>query len=767
MRFRHPLLKAVTASAVLWGSTAAYAQVPAVSMVSPLAIKPGVATDVKIRGGALAGSTGLSTSIGVDAVLTPDLAGNNTNAAEVSYRFTLPPEAVPGIHVLRIATPTGVSAPRLFCIDDLPSVAQVKPNSTMAKAQVVTLPVAVDGYVDNLQRDYYKFTVTAGQKVSFEVLAQRLGTALDPLIRLFDASGKEITYADDTPGVGADCQLVHTFAAAGEYILEVRDIRYQGGGNHQYRLRMGDFPCVSVPYPMAVKKGTSVNLGFAGISGAEVAPVGFALPAEMTVPFLAVAGKAAGQNFSGWGTLAVSSTDELLEAEPNDAPEQATKVTLPSGLNGRLDKAGDVDRFLFTATKGQRFLFQGVTRTQYSPTDLVLRIANAQGGEIANLDDTGTEEGVLDFNCPADGDYTLLVEDLHKRGGAEFAYRVIVKPFEQPLVLNAAVDTLNVPAGGLLAVQVNAVRGPYTGPIFLALANAPEGFVATPVVIGPGRNAVTMTVRCDAAVPAGKFYPLQIVGKTVLNGAEISAVASVADGYKATLFGMPYPPGNLVSTPVAGVTNAGLFTLSTATPEIVFGKDLSATAKVVVARVGDFAEEITIAVQPVQDGLPAGITAAVKPIPKGMNEVEIVFTANNGAPLGQFSAVLIGTGKKENTTTVQPIPALFLTLKAPFELKTEIPNGKIAKGQTVKVKVVATRNPAYAGPITLTFANLPAGITAAAAMIPAGANEVEVDLVAAADAAAANVANVTVNGEGLNGNAKLTAAAPAVGLVVE
>jgi hypothetical protein len=42
-----------------------------------------------------------------------------------------------------------------------------------------------------------------------------------------------------------------------------------------------------------------------------------------------------------------------------------------------------------------------------------------------------------------------------------------------------------------------------------------------------------------------------------------------------------------------------------------------------------------------------------------------------------------------------------------------------------------------------------------------------VDLTAAADAAAANVANVIVNGEGMNGAAKLVAPAPAVGLVVE
>ena len=64
----------------------------------------------------------------------------------------------------------------------------------------------------------------------------------------------------------------------------------------------------------------------------------------------------------------------------------------------------------------------------------------------------------------------------------------------------------------------------------------------------------------------------------------------------------------------------------------------------------------------------------------------------------------------------------------------------LAKGQTLKTKIAVDRNPAYAGPITLTFQNLPKGVTAAAAMIAAGQNEVEVELTAAADAAAGTAA---------------------------
>ncbi|MBI3865113.1 MAG: hypothetical protein HY290_24835, partial [Planctomycetia bacterium] len=191
---------------------------------------------------------------------------------------------------------------------------------------------------------------------------------------------------------------------------------------------------------------------------------------------------------------------------------------------------------------------------------------------------------------------------------------------------------------------------------------------------------------------------------------------------------------------------------------------------IVTTRGEGFGEDIALAITPPAPqpgGLPPGVTAAVKPIAKGTNEIEISFAANAQAPLGQYSVVLIGTGKKGNDTIVQPIPALSLNLKAPFALKPDFGGATVAKGQALKVKVVADRNPAYAGEIALTFQNLPKGVTASAATIPAGQNEVEVTLTAAADAAAGAVQNVVVQGAGKNGNAALTAASGNAALTVQ
>jgi len=206
--------------------------------------------------------------------------------------------------------------------------------------------------------------------------------------------------------------------------------------------------------------------------------------------------------------------------------------------------------------------------------------------------------------------------------------------------------------------------------------------------------------------------------------------------------------------------------LRTEPAELVFGKNLSATVKIKTLRT-DFVEAITLAVEPAQNGLPGGITAAVKPIDKDKGEVDIVFTANAQAPLGTFQGVLLGTGKKGNDTVVQAAPAIRLRLAAPFSLQVDWGEGKLAKGAMLKGKVVATRNPAYTGPIVLTFANLPPGVTAAAATIPEGQNEVEVVLTAAADAKVGPVDNVQASGEGTAANQKFSEKSGNAKLVVE
>lgn len=744
-----------------------WAQIPSINATAPQAVIPGQTLSVKIRGGNLTGATQIWSSFPAEATLAADVPDNGKNAAEVTFAFKVPADAPVGVHGLRIANPTGISNLWLVMVDDLPSLAQVKPNATPAQAQALTAPVGIDGNVDSLTRNYYKITATAGQMLSFEVVARRLGSPLDPMLRILDLQGRELAYSDDAPGLGGDSRLTHTFKDAGEYIVEVRDIRFQGGGNFTYRLRIGDFPCVTTPYPLGIKKGGPAQLAFAGSRLDGAAPVTVNIPNEAAVSWVNVGVKLPNGTASGFGSLSVGAGEEALEVEPNDEQAMATRVNLGASLNGRFDKPGDVDRYVFTAKAGQRFVFSGVTRQQGSPSDLFIRVLKADGAQVVAADDSGANEGSLDFNAPADGDYTLVVEELIKRGGPEFAYRINVEPFQAGFDLAASTDTLNVPLQGVSRVSVTAVRRGYDGPIELALADAPANVASTGAVIGPGQTTAVLTILNSGAAPDGKIYQVKLVGKAKIGEVDYTSTATVNAAQRTAFAGTPLAP-QVVSQAVAlGLNPQPFFVLRTEPPEIVFGKNLTATVKIKSIRAADFPEAITLAVDPPQNGLPAGITAAVKPIDKDKNEIEIVFTANAQAPLGNFSGVLQGTGKKGNDTVVQPAPAIRLTLRAPFSLKADIGEGKIVKGAMLKGKVTAERNPAYNGPIVLTFANLPKGVTAAAATIPEGKSEVEIVLTAAADAQVGTIENLSIKGEGTAGGQKFAETAPNAKLIVE
>jgi len=745
-------------------ASAAYGQ--SVSSVSPQAVRPGTTTNVTLRGSGLTGAAQLWMSFPGKAVLAPDIKNNGHNNGQVVFRLTVPADAPVGVHGIRVTTPAGVSAIKLFCVDDLPSVAQKSGNTTPAAAQPVTVPTAVDGTVSNLGRHYFRFKASAGQRLSIEVLARRIGSPLDPMVRLFDAAGRELAYSDDEPGLSGDAQLQYTFSQAGEYLVEVRDISYRGGGNYTYRLRLGDFPCVTVPVPMAARRGSEVMLSFAGKHVDSLAPLRFHVPTDPLLKWVNVGAKRSGGHSSGFAVLAVSDHDEFLEAEPNNTSRQANRVALGSGLNGRLNIAGDEDRFVFTAAKGQRFVFSAVTRSQGTPSDLVISLWNTKGSRVATSDDSGTADSQINYTFPAAGDYTLSVRDLNHRGGSAFAYHITVEPYQPGFTLSASTDRLTIPAGGTAAVTVTAVRKGYNGPIAVSIPGLPQGVTSVPTVIGPGRSNAVLTVNATGKAQAGLASALRVVGTAKIGTTPFRASASIEAALKASFANMPYPPRLLLNSVAAAVGPPAPFSLRTEPAKLVFGRNLTARIKVIATRKKGFDEAITFAVTPKKKGLPPGISVAIKPIPKGKNEIELVFSANGKAPLGEFTAALIAAHKKGKATTSQPVPGIGLTIESPYQLSARMGTAPLKVGGQSKIKVTVRRNPSFAAPIVLTFANLPKGVTAAAATIPKGKNEVEVVLSASKSAVKGAKGNVTVTGNAVIGKVKFSEKSPALSLTV-
>ncbi len=176
-----PLLRAALLL-VLSPAAIAVGALPSLSHLQPAGIPSGKPVDVVFHGGNLAGPTGVWSDLPLTVELTPGIEGNGTQAGSVSYRLSVPEGTPPGVAGIRVATGEGTSNLRLLLIDDLPPAVDAGNNHSPPTAQAVSLPMAVDGACDGEASDFYKFSVAAGQRVSVEVYARRLGSPLDPVI---------------------------------------------------------------------------------------------------------------------------------------------------------------------------------------------------------------------------------------------------------------------------------------------------------------------------------------------------------------------------------------------------------------------------------------------------------------------------------------------------------------------------------------------------------------------------------------------------------
>src|SRR4051794_40777822 len=224
---------------------------PPTTFSIPQAAAPGMTTEVTFRGVDFGDADGLWTSFPAKAERIGAAKGGGNG---VTYRLTLARDVPVGIGAVRLSTATGASSLQLFMIDDLPTdldAGKNNANATPATAQTLPVGVAVEGNCEPLAARYFRISGKRAERVSVEVVAQRLGSKLDPIVRLLDPAGRELAYHDDTPGLGSDCRFGYTFPADGECLIELRDANYEGGADYRYRLRVGDFPLATNVFPLA------------------------------------------------------------------------------------------------------------------------------------------------------------------------------------------------------------------------------------------------------------------------------------------------------------------------------------------------------------------------------------------------------------------------------------------------------------------------------------------------------------------------------------
>jgi len=509
-------MKLVVAVTLTLASTL-FAQSPGLTHTSPGALLPGRTQALTVHGANLLGATNLWTSFGAKV-----LSAAATNASAAKFQVAVPATTPVGIHAVRVASPNGVSSPVLLMVDDLPSVADAGTNTRATSALPLAWPVAVDGASVALGSKFYRVSVKAGARLAIEAVARRLGSKLDPVLRLLDLKGRELAFSDDESGLGGDGRLAHTFAAAGDYLIEVRDINYGGGSDHRFRLRVGDFPLASLPFPAAVKAGASATFAFVGPQVDKLKPVTTTAPADATR--VGLAAKFPGGKSSAFAAALVTDTPEVSETEPNDSAEIATPVTLPTGLNGRFLKPKDRDFWKFEAKKGQRVLFTAQTRSIGSASEVMLQLRDPKGTAIASSSPNDAGEGSVTNTIPADGTYFLVVDELIRRGGPQHAYRIVAEPLTPGFTLDAEVEKVEAAPGGSFTVKVNVTRRNFTGPITLSVAGL-DGAQLADEVIKEKATSGTLKVTLPASAVPGSLMHLRITGKGKVGESEVQSIA--------------------------------------------------------------------------------------------------------------------------------------------------------------------------------------------------------------------------------------------------
>lgn len=465
---------------------------PMVMSLKPVALQAGSSAEIEFntRYSMFGAYQVLVSGSGVSGeVLHPEKKeGETPSLTKMNVRFTADASALCGVRDVKIATPQGVSTVGQLVIVQDQVVYEDGDNNTREGANDLPLPGTACGVIEkNEDVDYFKFKVEAGAELNFHVRCGRLQDRIhdlqrhaDPMITIRNSMGGTVAASDNH--YFADPFLAVKFDRAGEYFLEIRDVRYHGNTYWQYSVEVTDRPFVSNVFPMGVQVGQETEVELVGAKLPENHSLKLNLPADISEgPIWKQLELETGPS----NAVAVYATKlpVALEADvENTTPEAAQKVAVPGGINGRISEDSDVDCYRFEAKKGEKYTFEVRARRYQSSLDPYLRIINLEAKRLSENDDlkdfkrSFADSRIENWTVPADGEYALEIRDLHLRGGDSYVYFIEATKAEPHFRLYADTDkTLLAPGGnGVVFVQVERKNG-FTGDVQLHVDGLPDG----------------------------------------------------------------------------------------------------------------------------------------------------------------------------------------------------------------------------------------------------------------------------------------------------
>lgn len=539
LRLWHHLRLACFFSLPLWLTSVSSAQTsfPMITHTQPVAVERGKTTVVTVEGQqnflgvykALFEGTGITAEV-IDEAPPKAVPPQKPLVKSVKLKVTVAPDAALGVREFRLASKLGVSSIGQLVIVDDPVVGEGSINNTIEQATALTLPCVVAGRLEALEDvDYFKFRAKEGERLTFEVFCARiqdkihdLQTHAKPMLVLYDAEGRELAANDCY--FFADPLLSFTVPRTGTYYLQIRESTYDGDQRWVYALLATNKPYASHVYPMAGQRGQTIDVAPLGSANAVKSRVPLVVPKELGVQQLQLD---LGSGKTNPVTFIVSPLAQFLEQEPNDTPETATRVTIPCGINGRIEKKRDLDHFIFKAPKGKAIRFEVKARRfgtlLNSSVHAALDVMDTKGKTLASNDDSHGNEAALLFTPAADGDYVLRVRDLNSKGSETAVYFVEADWSRPDFTIRCDPDKAMIGPGSSTAWYVHVTRtGGFNGPVKVQVQGLPKEITASALTIPPTmtQGMIVLTASPNATFDARSADVIGTAAITMLDGKE-------------------------------------------------------------------------------------------------------------------------------------------------------------------------------------------------------------------------------------------------------
>lgn len=564
-------------------------------------------------------------------ILTPmelDKDSKEPSLTKIQLRFTIAADAAEGVRDFRIVGPTGASTLGQLVVSRHPVLSESANNDTRDTAMEVVVPATLCGAIEKGEDvDVYRFHLDHPQTLIFQMFSMRLQdkihdlqTHADPIVTIRNASGSTVATADNV--YAADPFLAHTFSEAGDYFIEVRDVRYQGNRYWQYAIEVGERPYVRTVHPLAVQLNQSSQLKLIGENLGDDQIVEWTPGAthatgahEVQLPFR--------EGRLNPVQLYVSEEPVVIERAQVSDDAEVQSIELPGVIAGQIEKPSDIDQFQFSAKKGDRLTFEVVARRLNSSMDPILWITNAEGRSLIENDDlslwgkrTYQDSKIENWAVPADGEYFVNIRDVHLRGGETFTY-VLKTGLATPdfeLVLDS--DKTNLAPGTAGAIFARVIRkNGFSGEVALSVDHLPEGVTAH-----NGRILASGTDGCIVLEAAADSEPgvsnIVVRGKAIVEeGGTEREISVIAQSMQETYMpggGRNHWPVELHTVAVGAPTN--LLGVQIDQTEVSLKPGESVKIGVSITRAPEFDKNVTLDMlfqhlsSKFADTLPKGVT---------------------------------------------------------------------------------------------------------------------------------------------------------------